>query len=86
MIDIEEIGKSRDWVLDAMTAENIGVGVHYLPAHFHPFYRKIFGWKNGDYPNAEWIGERTLSLPLSAALNNQDVKDVICGFRKTLKG
>lgn len=76
--------KSRDWVLNALTAENIGVGVHYLPVHLHPFYRKTFGWKEKDFPNAEWIGERTLSLPLSAALNKKDVEDVIEAFQKVL--
>jgi dTDP-4-amino-4,6-dideoxygalactose transaminase len=63
--------------LEALTAENIGVGVHYMPVHLHPFYRKTFGWKVGDFPNAEWVGERSLSLPLSAALETRDVEDVI---------
>lgn len=85
LIDIDKIGKSRDWVLNALTAENIGVGVHYLPVHLHPFYRKTFGWKEGDFPNAEWIGERTLSLPLSAALDEKDAEDVIAAFGKVLK-
>lgn len=85
-IDTDRLGKSRDWVLSAMTAENIGIGVHYLPVHLHPFYRKTFGWKEGDFPNAEWIGERTVSLPLSASLNDQDVEDVITAFRKVLVG
>jgi len=84
LIDIERLGKSRDWVLDALSAENIGVGVHYLPVHIHPFYRRMLGWKKGDYPNAEWIGERTLSLPLSPALSNEDVDDVIRAFTKVL--
>lgn len=84
LIDIEKLGKSRDWVLNALTAENIGVGVHYLPVHLHPFYRKTFGWKEGDFPNAECVGERTLSLPLSAALDEMDVEDVIEAFHKVL--
>jgi len=84
LIEIEKIGKSRDWVLRALTAENIGVGVHYLPIHLHPFYRMNYDWKEGDFPNAEYIGQRTLSLPLSAALNDMDVEDVIRTFRKVL--
>ncbi|MDM8553299.1 DegT/DnrJ/EryC1/StrS family aminotransferase [Desulfococcaceae bacterium HSG7] len=86
LIDIDRFGKSRDWVLNALTAENIGVGVHYLPVHLHPFYRKMFGWKKGYFPNAEWIGERTLSLPLSAALNETDIDDVITSLEKVLQG
>ena len=65
--------------------ENISVGVHYLPVHLHPFYRKTFVWKEVDFPNAEWIGERTLSLPLSAALNEKDVEDVVEAVQKVLK-
>ena len=45
---------------------------------------KTYGWKEGDFPNTEWIGKRTLSLPLSAALNDRDVEDVISAFRKAL--
>lgn len=84
LLEIDKLGKSRDWVLNALTAENIGVGVHYVPVHLHPFYRKTYGWKAGDFPNTEWIGERTLSLPLSAALHEQDVEDVIVAFRKVM--
>lgn len=84
LIDIEKTGKSRDWVLHALTAENIGVGVHYIPVHLHPYYRKMFGWQKGDFPNAEWIGERTLSLPLSAGLSEKDADDVIEAFHKVL--
>ena len=47
-----------------------------MPGGDFPIYRKTYGWKEGDFLNAEWIGERTLSLPLSAALNEKDVEDV----------
>jgi dTDP-4-amino-4,6-dideoxygalactose transaminase len=85
IIDIDKISKKRDWVLQALLAENIGAGVHYIPVHLHPYYQKTFGWKKGDFPNAEWIGERTVSLPLSAGLNEQDIEDVIVSIRKILK-
>ena len=45
---------------------------------------QTYNWKKGDFPNAEWIGERTLSLPLSAALTDDDVEDVVKAFRKIL--
>ncbi len=86
LIDIDRLGKSRDWVIQALTNEGIGVGVHYLPVHWHPFYRKAFGWRKGDFPNADWIGERTISLPLSGCMTDEDVHDVIVAFRKVLGG
>ncbi len=84
LIDIDRLQKKRDWVLNALTAENIGVGVHYLPMNIHPFYQKTYGWKPGQFPNAEWIGHRTISLPLSPALTHQDINDTIAAFRKVL--
>jgi len=84
LIDVDRLGKSRDWFLDAFTSENIGVGVHYVPIHLHPFYQTVYGWKIGDFPNAEFIGERTVSLPLSPALSDEDVTDVVNVFRKVL--
>jgi len=84
LIDIKKLGKNRDWVLDALTAENIGVGVHYQPVHLHPYYKKMFGWREGDFVNAEIVGERTISLPLSASLNDSDVEDVLEAFIKVL--
>ncbi len=77
--------RSRDWVLGALTAENIGVGVHYRSVCDHPYYRKALGWNRRDFPVAADIGDRTLSLPLSAALTDGDVEDVITAFRKVMK-
>jgi dTDP-4-amino-4,6-dideoxygalactose transaminase len=82
-VQIDEAGK-RDWVLSALTCESIGVGVHYVPVHLHPYYRKNFGWREGDFPKAERIGAGTVSLPLSAALSDNDVADVISAFRSVV--
>ncbi len=84
LVDIGKLQRSRDWVLAALTAENIGVGVHYLPVHLHPYYRKRYGWSRGDFRNAEWVGDRTISLPLSAALTDADVEDVVRAVRNVL--
>ena len=77
MVDKEKTGIERDAFLNAMTARNIGVGVHYLSIPEHPFYRESLGWKPEDYPNAMRIGRQTASLPLSAKLTDKDVEDVI---------
>ncbi|NEO79675.1 DegT/DnrJ/EryC1/StrS family aminotransferase [Moorena sp. SIO4G3] len=84
MVDEEKTGISRDGFLNGMTAENIGVGVHYLSVPEHPYYQKTFGWKPEDYPNAIGIGRQTVSLPLSAKLSDEDVEDVILAVKKIL--
>jgi dTDP-4-amino-4,6-dideoxygalactose transaminase len=75
---------SRDRFLDEMTKRKIGVGVHYRSIADHPFYQRTFGWRSEDYPNARSIGERTVSLPLSAKLTDHDVDDVITAIRSIL--
>ena len=84
LVDEERAGLSRDAFLDAMTAENVGVGVHYLRIPEHPFYRERFGWRPDDFPQAQRIGRRTVSLPLSPALSDDDVADVVAAVRKVL--
>ncbi len=86
LVKTEEIGKTRDQVLNDLVRLNIGTGVHYTALHLHPYYRQAFGHKEGDFPNAEYIGERTLSLPLSAKLTDQDVEDVIEAVRRVTAG
>ena len=84
LIDIDKSKKSRDEVLNALHKENIGTGVHYLALHTQPYYMNTYGYKQGDYPNAEFISDRTLSLPLSPKLTDEDVNDVISAVKKVL--
>ena len=71
---VDEEKHAMDVVVDE---ENIGVGVHYLSIPEHPYYRREFGWRPEDYPNAMRIGRQTVSLPVSAKLSDGDVEDVI---------
>ena len=81
LVDKRRCGISRDDFLSAMTQRRIGVGVHYLSIPEHPFYRREFGWRPEDYPNAMRIGRQTVSLPLSAKLTDEDVDDVVRAVR-----
>jgi dTDP-4-amino-4,6-dideoxygalactose transaminase len=73
---------TRDGFLDAMTAQNIGVGVHYMSVPEHPYYRQRYGWMPEDFPVAMRIGRTTVSLPLSAGLTDDDVTDVVTAVRR----
>jgi len=79
-----EAGISRDAFLEAMTAQHIGVGVHYLSIPEHPYYQQALGWRPEDYPNAMAVGRQTVSLPISAKLTEQDLEDVIQAVRNAL--
>lgn len=84
LVDQERTGLTRDHFLDAMTTQNIGIGVHYRSLPEHPFYQQAFGWRPEQYPNAARIGRQTVSLPLSPKLSDADVQDVIAAVRRTL--
>jgi dTDP-4-amino-4,6-dideoxygalactose transaminase len=75
-------GISRDRFLESMTAQNIGVGVHYISLPEHPYYQKALLWNPNDYPIARDLGRETLSLPISPKLTDDDVEDVIYAVRK----
>jgi dTDP-4-amino-4,6-dideoxygalactose transaminase len=84
LLDLDRVCCTRDEFLQALHKENIGAGIHYISLHLHPFYQKTYGYRNGEFPNAEFISERTFSLPLSAKLTDQDVEDVIQAVKKIL--
>ncbi len=84
LIDDKKTNITRDGFLNAMTAENIGIGVHYLSICEQPFYQDKFGWMPEDYPNATRVGRQTVSLPLSAKLQDKDVEDVILAVKKII--
>jgi dTDP-4-amino-4,6-dideoxygalactose transaminase len=77
IVDKAKTGISRDDFLKAMTKDNIGTGVHYRSIPTHKYYQDTFLWKPDDYPNSFYIGERTVSLPLSAKLTDDEVHNVI---------
>jgi dTDP-4-amino-4,6-dideoxygalactose transaminase len=84
LIDERLTGVPRDEFLNRMTAQNIGVGVHYLSIPEHPYYQKVLGWKPENYPNAMRIGRQTVSLPISAKLGQDDIADVIAAVRQSI--
>ncbi len=56
--------------------QNIGVNIHYIPVHFHPYYKKL-GFNVGDFPNAENYYHRAISIPLFYGLEEEEQLYVI---------
>lgn len=84
LVDDARTSVTRDELQQRLHAEGIGTGIHYVAIHLHPFYRQTFGYRRGDFPEAEYISDRTLSLPLSAKLTDADVERVIGAVRRSL--
>ena len=85
LLRLEKLTVQREQIVVAMEAENIGVGIHYDPVHVQPFWIERFGKHDAEFPNTTHIGERTLSLPLSAAMTDADVADVCTAFGRILR-
>ena len=81
-IDPSRLRADRAQVFKALRAENIGVNVHYIPVHLHPYYRERFGYKPGDFPVAETGYECLISLPMFHGMSDQDVADVVTAMSK----
>jgi perosamine synthetase len=83
-LNLGRLSAGRGEVFRALRAENIGVNVHYVPVHRHPYYRDRFGYKGGEYPVAEAAYERLISLPMFHGMTDDDVEDVIRALCKVL--
>ncbi|HHV65567.1 MAG TPA: DegT/DnrJ/EryC1/StrS aminotransferase family protein [Peptococcaceae bacterium] len=76
-LNLERIKVDRAEFIEMLKEENIGTSVHFIPVHLHPYYRDTFGYKRGDYPQAEGVFDRIISLPLYPRMSETDVQDVI---------
>jgi perosamine synthetase len=81
-LDLARLTAGRAEVFRALRAENIGVNVHYIPVHLHPYYRDHFGYKSGEFPVAEDAYARLISLPIFHGMSDEDAKDVIHAVTK----
>lgn len=84
LLDVDALSVDRDTVQAALHAENIGTGIHFIALHLHPYYRSRFGFTRGMFPNAEWISDRTISLPLGANVTDDDVESVVEALHKVV--
>ncbi|MDO8704153.1 MAG: DegT/DnrJ/EryC1/StrS aminotransferase family protein [Sulfuricaulis sp.] len=72
LINPETAGMDRDAFMQGMKERNIGTGIHYRAVHLYPYYREHFGFKRGDFPNAENVSDRIVSLPLFPGMSDAD--------------
>ncbi len=82
---LELLKTGRRKIFEALREKGLGVQVHYIPLHLHPFYKKTFGYKKGDFPNAERYYERTISIPLFPGMTHAQARYVIKTIRTILE-
>jgi dTDP-4-amino-4,6-dideoxygalactose transaminase len=77
--------EKRDHILWALQEEGVGVAVNYRANHLYTLFRRQFGYQEGDFPNAERIGNRTISLPFYASLRDEEAEYVVETVKRVLR-
>lgn len=82
LVDIDRLTISRDRFMEELKKRNIGTGLHYAAAHEFSYYADRFGWRPEDFPEAHFVSERIVSLPLFPGLTEADQDDAVAAVRE----
>lgn len=80
-LELECLKISRAQFIELMKEKGIGCSVHFIPLHRHSFYRESFGYSALDFPNANFVYERIVSLPIFPKMTDEDIFYVVDGVR-----
>lgn len=83
-VDGGKVPGGRGRLFAQLRARGLGVQVHYIPVHYHPYYQQRFGYRRGQFPHAERYYEEALSLPMYPGLSDADVECVIATVREAV--
>ncbi len=76
-LNLEELRIGRAEFIEELKRRHIGVSVHFIPLHIHPYYRESYGYRPEDFPIAYREYQREISLPIYSKMSDADVEDVI---------
>ena len=75
-LQLERLTIDRAEVADRLAEAGIGTSVHFIPLHLHPYYQRTYDYRPGDFPVAERLFERALSLPIWPDMSNEQADRV----------
>ncbi len=81
LVNPEAVGMDRDSFIAKLKEHNIGTGVHYRAPHLSEYYEKTWGYQRGQFPIAESISDRVLSLPLFPTMTEAQQDRVVKAVR-----
>jgi perosamine synthetase len=81
---LDELTVDRPAMIRALREEGIGVNVHYIPLHLQPLYRTLPSVGRGEFPNADWLHDRIVTLPLFDGMSDGDADDVVHAVTKVI--
>ena len=75
-LQLERIKKSHRQVFEELRQAGVMVNLHYIPVHTQPYYKQ-FGFKRGDFPEAERYYSEAISLPMYFGLSDEEQDYVV---------
>jgi dTDP-4-amino-4,6-dideoxygalactose transaminase len=84
LLRLENLTITREQFIEALHKENIGSGIHYVAVHLQPYYQKYSVNQKLQLKRAEYVSERTVSIPLQTSMTREDLLDVVSGVKKIL--
>jgi dTDP-4-amino-4,6-dideoxygalactose transaminase len=84
-LNLASLRIDRDAFVAKLRELGIGTSLHFIPIHYHAYYREGFGWKKGDFPVVEDTYDRLISLPLYTRLTDTDVDRVIAAVQAVVE-
>lgn len=85
LVDTKNLKINRNEIIEKLKEYNIGSIVYFRPLHLQPYFQQNFGYKKGDFPNAEYVFERLICLPLYPGMKIKDVKFVSTILKKIIR-
>jgi len=84
-IQPELMGLTRNQFIEELKRRGVGTSVHFIPLHLHPFYAEKYGYRLGDFPNAENAYSRCVSLPIFPDMRYCEVERVVTAVTEVVK-
>jgi dTDP-4-amino-4,6-dideoxygalactose transaminase len=84
LVDVDRLTIGRDGFMAELKKRNIGTGLHYTAAHEFSYYASGYGWRPEDFPEAHFVSERIVSLPLFPGMTESDQDDVVAAIGDVL--
>ena len=83
-LELEELKVDRKKIFNEFLDKELGVQVHYIPVYYHPYYQNL-GYERGLCPNAEWLYERIISIPMYPKMKDEDLNKVLNRIESVIK-
>ncbi len=76
---------NRDEIIEKLKEQGVGCSVHFIPIHKHPYYKDRYKYKDEDYPVANKVFEKSLSLPIYPDMSDDEISYIIKKINEIVK-